>query len=775
MSERATLPNIQRAAVLGAGTMGSGIAALLAGAGVDVDLFDLDDRAREGLTAATKRKPDPFYAAEDLQRITPRSLERDLEHLRPSHLIIEAVAEDLEIKRALFQRVDEARAADSIVCSNTSGISIRSLAEGLSESFQSSFLGMHFFNPPRAMKLVELIPTPKTDPNVLGRVDRFATERLGKGVIRCQDTPLFVANRVGIFARLRAIQAMMEHELTIPQVDAILGPAVGRPKTAVFRLGDLVGLDVTANVARYLYRADPADEMRDVFRLPSFIETQLERGLLGDKTGRGFYWKEKVGKETVIKALDWRTGDYGVAPTPDVPTVDAALAIADPAERLRFVLSQEDPVGRFAWTVIGASIGYAARRLPTIARSPADVDRALRWGFNWELGLFEIVDALGWEIVTRRLDAAGVELPEWWETARRAGRATIYQMDRDVPTVLDIPSASDAPLVDPEKEIDLGRLKSRRGRLAGNDDASLIDLGHGVAVVEFHSKMNTLGPGVVDVLESALERLGRGIDGLVIGNNAANFSAGANLRRLLNLARAGEWKTLDRRLQTGCVRLGRSTHPIVSAPAGLTLGGGAEIVLRSTRALAHVDLAMGLVETRVGLIPAAGGTTEMLRRATRAASEQADPWPAVKNVFDLLRSAKTSTSARHAIQLGYLRSTDQVIANRSLQLSSAKKLVLSLLESGVTPPCAATQIWALGKDAYAKMSLELHLAREAGAITEYDQVIGEKLARVLSGGDVLAPRLIPEDDFLDLEREAFLSLLGDERTQSRIEKRLDGK
>lgn len=605
---------IKRAAVLGAGLMGSQIAALLTRSGIAVDLFDLPGKAAEGLAITKKRRPPPFELAEDVDLITPREFVTDDGHLARADWIIEAVVEKLDVKRELFERVEANRRPNAIVSSNTSGISIGDMARDRGESFRSHFLGTHFFNPPRPMYLLEVIPTPDTKEDVTRAMIDVGERRLGKGVIRCADTPLFVANRIGIMARMNAIAAMIETGLSIEEVDAVCGPPLGRPRTGVFRLGDLVGLDTTASVASYLHGAAPNDERRDLFVLPPFIQGLLDRGSLGDKAGEGYYKKVKSDRGSEILALDWRTMTYRPRVDVESPFLLEVNAIRDPAERVRRALASDDRLSQFAWKAVGPALIYAANRIPEITRFPADIDKALRWGFGWELGLFEIWDALGVAETCRRLEADGYCVPESVTRMLKRGRTSFYSFAGAAGTCVDLASGDPTPLEAGRPALDARRIL-RAGRKLGNDDASVADLGDGVWAVFVHSKMNTLGPTVVDVIGDAVDRIGSGCEALVIGDPSGTFSAGANLARLLDLARRGEWKQIDRRLQSLCARLGRSGLPIVAAAGGLALGGGAEILLRSPHVHASADLNIGLVEPRVGLIPAAGGATEMLRRA----------------------------------------------------------------------------------------------------------------------------------------------------------------
>ncbi|MFO0948290.1 MAG: enoyl-CoA hydratase/isomerase family protein [Planctomycetota bacterium] len=451
------------------------------------------------------------------------------------------------------------------------------------------------------------------------------------------------------------------------------------------------------------------------------------------------------------------------------PTLEEAKKISDPGERIRFLADADDWVGKFAWRVLSQSFVYAAHRIGEICRSPLEIDRALRWGYNWEIGLFEIWDAMGVERTVRRLEKDGLAVPNPVHAMLRAGRKSFYEPLASPPTVFELSTGTIAWTEDPIKTVNIPVIKKLHGRIEGNDDASLIDIGDGVRCLEFHTKMNTLGPGVVEMLERALDRSDADGAPLVIGGPAANFSAGANLQRLLDLARKKDWKSLDRRLQSAVVRLQRSALPVVAAPAGLALGGGAEIVLRSPRVQAYRETSMGLVELRVGLIPGAGGTTEMLKRALGTAADPVDAWPLVKGVFDLIRDSRVSTAAEEATRMGFLKPTDRISVSRLRHLEDAKLAAIELASEGPPRVFGEPQVLCLGADALARLKVGLHLAREGGYITDYDVVVGGKLAWILCGGDLVAPKVMPEQYLLDLEREAFLSLLGDDRTQARME------
>jgi len=709
---------IRHAVVIGAGTMGAQIAAHLANAGMPVALLDVSvDAARAGWQRALALKPGPLFVPEGAALVQLGSLDAGL--VSSADWIIEAVVEDLDVKRELLARIDRERAPHAIVTSNTSGLSLAALATGRSDSFRRHWLGTHFFNPPRYLKLVELIPTPDTDPALVASLSVLIDRRLGKGVVVAKDTPGFIANHVGVFGVVRLLQAAASGEYTIEEIDAITGPAIGRPKSATFRTLDLAGLDVLVRVARDLERRVPRQEDRAAFRLPPFVDDMLARGLLGEKTGGGFYKRIKRNETTEILTLDLarlsdRDADpYVVRREPRLPALDAAIGIADIRERMRTLFSGPGKTGALLRATLGPTLEYVARVAPEIANDPADVDRAMRWGFGWDLGPFEL-RAILFD------DAAG---------ASPGRAATILQRSRVI---------------------------------ASNAGASVRDLGDGVACLEFHSKMNTIGGDTIAMIHAAVDEVETNGRALVIGNDAEHFSAGANLMLLLLEAQEGNWDDIDlmvRQFQTATMRLKTAAVPVVAAPAGLTLGGGCEICLHADRVQAAAEAYIGLVEVGVGLIPAGGGTKEMLLRARPAG---------VAGVFETIGFGKTSTSALEARRLGYLRDADGITMNRDRVLEDAKEVALARAHEGYQPVLPRTSIVVGGPDTFAALSLGVHLAHRAGRISDHDALIGRKLAWILSGGDVPHRTTITERHLLDLERAAFLSLCGERKTLDRI-------
>jgi 3-hydroxyacyl-CoA dehydrogenase len=708
--------------------MGAQIAAHFANAGIPVLLLDVTrEAARDGLQRATKLKPDPFFTPAAVSLIRTGGFDEDLAALAEADWIVEAIVERLDAKQALMARVDSIRAERAIVSSNTSGIPIASIAEGRSDGFRRHWLGTHFFNPPRYLHLLELIPTAETAAEVVGVVTEFSDRRLGKGVVPAKDAPGFIANRIGVFGLMQVFRAIESGDFTIEEVDAITGPAIGRPKSATFRTVDIAGVDVLAHVARTLAERleDPAE--RAQFTLPPFVETMVARGMTGAKAGRGFY--QKTGDE--ILTLDPKTLEYRPKQSPKLPSLEAARAIEPAADRLRALYNGPDKVGAFLRSTLGPTLDYAARIAGDVANSPEDVDKAMRWGFGWELGPFE----------------------------------TLRVVNSQPPT----PNAQVTPnaqLPRPSSAVAGSSLRVVRK----NAGASLIDMGDGVLQVEFHSKMNAIGGDTIEMLHAGVKEASRNFTAVVVGNDGPNFSAGANLMLLLLEAQEGNWEDVDlmiRSFQGATMALKHAEVPVVVAPAGLALGGGCEVVLHGTRVQAAAESYVGLVEVGVGLIPAGGGTKEMLARAMEPLPAGADPLPYVQRVFETIGFAKVATSGPDAQRIGYLRDGDEITMNRDRLLADAKAQALQLVR-GFAPALPRKAIRVGGEGVFATLKLGVHLAWRAGRISDHDAVIGRKLAWILAGGNLQHPATLTEQELLDLEREAFLSLCGERKTLDRI-------
>ena len=746
---------IRSVSVLGAGTMGAQIAAHFANAGVPVLLLDVTrDQARAGFEKSRALKPDPLFTGGTHTLVRTGGFDEDLPAIAGSDWVIEAIVERLDIKRALLSRVEQHRAAHAIVSSNTSGIPIASLSEGRSPQFRAAWLGTHFFNPPRYLHLLELIPTADTDPAIVETVRQFADHRLGKGVVIAKDTPNFIANHLGLHGVVLAFRALASGEYTVEEIDAITGPAIGRARSATFRTVDIAGIDVLAHVARNLAERLDSDEARQKFALPPFVETLVERGMTGVKAGQGFYKKDASGE---ILALDPATLTFRNPQPAKFPSIDAARSIDDVGERIRTLFSGNDKVGSFLRATLAPNLLYAAEVTPSIANSIDDVDRAMRWGFAWELGPFETFDAIG---IDRVIEAcAPARIPPLLEEARTKGA---FRPSTSTRSTRVAPAASDLQV--------LRSARDRNKVVRANAGASLVDLGDGVLGVEFHSKMNAIGGDTIQMLQTGVKEAAANFRALVVGNEATHFSAGANLMLLLLEAQEGNWDEVDlmvRAFQKSTMSLKYAPIPVVVAPAGLAIGGGCEIVLHADRVQAAAESYIGLVEVGVGLIPAGGGTKEMLARAMEGVPASVDPLPYVQSVFETIGFAKVGTSAVDARRLGYLQDVDGITMNTERLLSDAKARAIERAGEYVTPVPRQT-IRVGGEGLLAALKLGVHLAWRAGRISDHDAVIGRKLAWILAGGNSPHPTTMTEQQLLDLEREAFLSLCGERKTQERI-------
>lgn len=777
------VPKIRTAAVLGAGIMGSGIAAHLANAGIPCLLLDvvpegafgadrnrLPARALEGIRRSS---PPLLYTPKALALVSVGNFEDDLGRALACDWVIEAVTEDLAIKRALYARIEPLRAPGTIVSSNTSGLPIAELLEGRGAEFRSHFLVTHFFNPVRYMKLLELVAGPDTDPSALRTVAECAERRLGKGIVYGKDTPNFVGNRIGIFAVMHAMHAMLEDGLSVEAVDKILGPATGRPKSAVFGTADLVGVDLLLRVADHCHESLPDDPARRFFDAPPFLREMVSRGLLGRKSGGGFFRLEGKGEKKQKLVIDPKSLEYRIPAKVEFPSLSAAKNEDDVGSRIKAVISGDDAAARFAWKVISATLRYSAKRIPEIADDVFNVDNAMKWGFNWALGPFETWDAIGVAESVARMHADRKAVPKNVEKMLASGAGSFYRRVDGVLEYFDFATNGyvKAP-VSPDVII-LPALKERNRVVRQNAGATLYDIGDHVLCLEFRTKLNTVDADVVSMMNDAVSLAEESYAGLVIGNHADTFSAGANLMLVFMEAQAGNFGNIERLVggfQAACMRLRYSGRPVVAAVAGLALGGGTEICLGSDRIRAAAETYMGLVEAGVGLLPAGGGCKEMVLRCTDAIPEgiDADPLPFVRRAFETIGLAKVSTSAEDARTLGFLRPWDKIAIQRDFHLKAAKDTVLAMNLDGYVAPTPRTDIPAAGRDAYASFCYGLYAMKEARQISAHDELIGRKIARVLTGGDVPRGTPVSEADLLALELEGFLSLCGEEKTRDRI-------
>jgi 3-hydroxyacyl-CoA dehydrogenase len=787
---------IEKAVVLGAGTMGARIAAHFANAGLPCLLLDIapvgsaagsaerNKIVRAGLEAAKKAKPAAFFTAALAEKVAIGNFEDDLARVAEADWIIEVVAENLEIKRKLLERVAAFRKPGTIVTTNTSGLPVHLIAEGMSEEFQEHWCGTHFFNPPRYLKLVEVIPGPKTSGDVLETLREFCDRRLGKGVVEAKDTPNFIANRIGTFSMLNALRLMGELDMTVEEVDACTGPAVGWPRSATFRTADLVGLDVLTHVVKNIYETAPNDESRERYKVPALLEEMAKRGWLGDKTGQGFYKKTKEGPREIL-TLDLKTMEYRSKQKAKFASLDAGKGIEDTKERLRALVGpilqgqKGDKAQQFLWRALSETCLYAARRVPEIADSVAEVDRAMRWGFGWELGPFEMVDAIGVKEFAAQVEKEGRPVPLLIERVQAGGRAGFYESVEGVTTVFDI-SGKPRTVTEPSGVIILKSLKEAGREVERNSGASLIDLGDGVVCCEFHAKMNAIGADLISMIHKGLKRLETDFDAMVIANQAVNFSVGANLMLVLVGAQEQEWDELHmavKQFQNANLAIKYARKPVVVAPQGMALGGGCEVALHGARIQAAAESYMGLVEAGVGLIPGGGGTKEMMIRANEhaAGGEDLDLFHALKPIFETIAMAKVGTSAEENRELGFLRREDGVSMNGARLVGDAKEAALALMRGGWKPLAASwqegaqtTQIKVLGESFLAAAKLAIHMLQRGGYASDYDAHVGRKLANILAGGVLSAPQMVSEQYVLDLEREAFVSLLGEKKTLERI-------
>jgi 3-hydroxyacyl-CoA dehydrogenase len=790
------LTRIHKAAVLGAGTMGARIAAHLANAGVlsyllDIVPPDADAPARNkivqaGLDAALKGKPAAFFEPALARLITVGNVDDNLKYVADADWIIEAVAENLEIKRGLLKKVEGLRRPGSIVTTNTSGLPVAKIAEGFSEDFRRHWFGTHFFNPPRYMRLLEIIPTTDTDRAALDSIARFSDVRLGKGVVVAKDTPNFIANRIGTFSVLNVMRLMQEMGLSIEDVDALTGHAVGWPKSATFRTIDLVGLDILGSVVGNM-TCNVQDERSDL-KLPEFFQQMLERKWLGDKTRGGFYKKHKSAAGEERLALDWKTLEYRPRHKAKFPALDMAKNVEETPERVRMLLggdARKDKAAAFLWSALADLWTYAANRIPEISDSIVEIDRAMRLGFNWELGPFELWDAAGVEPTVARMKKEGRAVAPNVEKLLATGAKTWYKDSASASSgraYFDLRTGGYRDLEVPEGVWSVQVAKKSNGVAKKNAGCSLVDLGDGVGCLEFHSKANALGGDIVQLVTQTLKPggAGDGFDAFVIGNDAHNFSVGANIMLLLMWAQEQEFDEIDmaiRQFQGMTQAIKFSPKPVVVAPFGMTLGGGCEVALHAPVRMPHAELYMGLVEVGVGLLPGAGGCKEMLLRAVDSAAavrpdgrgESVEFLEALKRTFETIAMAKVSTSANEARHLGFLSRGDEIVMNRDRVLADAKGRALELARAGYRPPVPRADIPAPGESILATLKLGVHLMRQGEYISDHEVKIAGKVAEVLCGGAVSQGTPVSEQYILDLEREAFKSLCGERKTQERIQ------
>ena len=785
---------IKKVAVLGAGVMGAGIAAHCANAGLSVVLLDIvppnltdeektvkanrDRFAAGGLQGAIKAKPAAFFTKKFAASVTTGNFDDDLGLLADCDLIIEAVIENLDIKRSLFTKVAAVRAPDAIVATNTSGLPLAKILDGFDEGFKQHFMVTHFFNPPRYMKLLELISAEETLPEVVTLVADWATKTLGKGVVWGKDTPNFVANRIGVYSMFAAMREMMAMDMTIEEVDAVGGPAMGRPKTAAFRTVDLVGLDTLAHIGDFCFANLTDDDERAIFEVPAWYKTMVENKWLGNKTRGGFYKKTKDenGKKQIL-AINWKTMEYGPADKPRADSLLVAKNTEDLGERMRGLIATDDKMGAFAWKTLSKTLLYTAKRLGEIADDVVNIDNAMKWGFNWTMGPFETWDAIGVADSVARMKADGLEIPPVVERMLEKSDGTWYTYNKATGERSFFDIATDTYTVEalPKTNIVIKYAKDTNEILKKNDSATLLHIGDDVLLMEFTSKMNAIDNEIVDMQNYAVELLNTDSrwNGMVVANQAEHFSVGANLMLMWMSAMNGDWDSI-RQVVVGFQHANKAMKyakkPVIIAPHGMALGGGCEVVLGGDAVVSYSELYMGLVELGVGVIPGGGGTKELLIRQLEGirANLKVDRFPYVQQVFEQIGMAKVSMSAEMAREMGTLRPTDRVVLNRDGQIHEAKMMAIGMTVGGYTPPKEPDFLILPGEEGIAAFRVGLDGMRSGGWISEHDELIATKLAEVICGGYVAKDTLRTEDELLELEAEAFMSLCGEQKSQDRM-------
>jgi 3-hydroxyacyl-CoA dehydrogenase len=795
---------IKKCGVIGAGVMGATIAAQLANVGIETILLDIvlpdltDDDKKKGLTKESKEfrnklsqnglntalnsKPASFYVPENARLITIGNMEDNLGWLSDVDWIIEVVVERLDIKKIVFEKIESVLTSGTIVTSNTSGIPAKAMCEDRSENFRKHFAITHFFNPPRYMKLLEIVPNPDTLPEIIEILAETCEKVLGKGIVYAKDTPNFVANRIGTYSMFCVIKAMVDLGLTIEAVDKLTGPVVGNPKSASFRTADLVGLDTLLHVADNVYEGAHEDEKREMFKPPDFINKMIEKKLLGEKAKQGFYKKSKDNEgKKVILSLDYNTLEYSPQEKVKLATLEVAKNVSGTGQKINSLYYAEDLAGQFTFRTLTETLIYTANRIPEIADDIVNVDNALKWGFARKVGPFEAWDAIGVGKSLAKMKDADYEIPAWVQEMLDSGKESFYKREAGRLYFYDRVSKDYKEVPVKSEIILLPSLKDREKKVAGNLGASLIDIGDGVVCLEFHTKMNAITEDIIKMILQTADVVSRDFEGLVIANHSNNFSVGANLLMVLFAAQEEEWDDLEwavKSLQDALMKLKYLDKPVVAAPAGMALGGGCEICLSADRVRFAAETYIGLVEVGVGLIPAGGGCKELLIRNTEQLFEvqkggiypkQIELMPFVARTFETIAMAKVSTSGPEAVKLGYLRPTDKMTVNRDYLIEDAKNTVLAMTMEGYTQPRPLEEIRVAGENTFSMIKLALWTMHESGYITEHDVTVSEKVGYVLCGGNVLADTKVSEQYLLDLEREAFVSLCGDPKTQARIQ------
>lgn len=781
---------INKVAVLGAGVMGSAIAAHLANAGIETLLLDMppkeltDDEKSKGLTLESPdvknrlastglektlaAKPAAFYLKQYAGLVTPGNFADDMGKIRECDWVVEAIIENLDIKKKVFaELVAPNLGGNTVVSTNTSGLSVNAIAEALPEDVRKRFLVTHFFNPPRYMRLLEIVPCEQTDPQIVTDMARFMSRRLGKGVVFAKDTPNFIGNRIGVYSMYSCVRHMVDMGMTVEEVDAVAGQATAKPKSAAFRTADLVGIDTLAHVGQNTYDALTEDDERDIFKTPSVVKDLVDKNLLGNKTGMGFYKKEKADGESKIYYYDYNDGEYKPTVRPKFPSVQMTKQMDDPIQRLMTVINGKDKASEFAWKQMRDTLIYTAKRIPEIADDVVNIDNAMKWGYNWDAGPFEMLDAIGVARFVERAGADGVAVPEYLKKVER-----FYKLEDGKRLYYDVASSEYRPIPVEPWELDFEILKKTGGEVEKNANASILDIGDGVFLFEFHSKMNAVGTDMLSMTHKAVKRAETEGVGLVVGNRGQMFSAGANLMLLAVAIAEGEWDDISqviKAFQRATMALKYAKVPVVAAPFNITVGGGCEFALHADAINAYAETYMGLVEMGVGLLPAGGGTKEMATRAILMARDnKTDVSPFIFKYFENIGLAKVSMSAAELFDLGYMRKGDSITLDHDRLIPDAKQKVLAL-SVNYRPGIPHEDLPAPGRGVAASLKNRLWNLRMGGFATEYEEVIGGHIAHVITGGDAQPGTPVSEQYLLDLERERFLKLCGNRKTLERIQ------
>lgn len=782
---------ISKAAVIGSGVMGAGIAAHLANAGIPCLLLDIvpkslskeeekagisltDPRFRNKLavnaiSALPKSSSAPLYVSDFASRITPGNIEDHLHLLKDVDLVIEVVTERLDIKKSILKQIEGVVKEGTIVSTNTSGISINAMVEECSEVFRRHFIGTHFFNPPRHMKLLEIIPGVDTDPEITRFMTDFCSKRLGKGVVLAKDTPNFISNRIGTYGLLVTLHEMIKNNFTVEEVDAVTGPVLGRPKSATFRTLDLVGIDTFVHVAENVYSNVPDGVEKDIFIVPDVLNELVSKGWLGEKSGQGFYKKIKGEQGSSILSLNLSTMDYQPMEKVSSASLEAAKAVKGSRNKIKALLSTPDRYSLLAWNILSRVLIYSAEKLGEIADSIEDIDKAMKWGFNWDLGPFETWDLIGLPESVQRMEAEGLNVPAWVKVWIAAGNRSFYRMEEG--QVFHFYKGTYKKVESKPELISLAGLKAQNKIIRKNSGANLIDLGDDIACLEFTSPNNAIGADILAMIQQSVEEVRANFRGLVIANEGRNFCVGANLMLMLMEAQSGDWDEVDdiiRLFQGSMMRLKSLEKPVVAAPHRMTLGGGVEACLPADRIVFSAETYFGLVETGVGLIPAGGGCKELaLMTSDRNPLPDSDLQPELNRIFEMIALAKTSSSGHEALRM-YGRSQDRVVMNQDFRIYEAKQAVLELDRVGYQAK-ESGRVRVAGRDGRAVLQMGALGLKNSGYISDHDYLIAKKLAYILTGGDVSPGTVVSEQYLLDLEREAFLSLLGEVKTQQRMQ------